>query len=201
MPRGFTDKEKERITAVLISEGERLFSRYGLKKTSIKDLTETAGIAQGSFYKFFSSKEELYFAIIEENETEIKKELLNEDILSGQINKNIFRNFLKKALNLIDNYPLIKNMYNSDEYQQMLNKLPEDKINNHINNDTDSLAPLLKRWQAAGCLKDFDIDAVSGLIRALFLLTLHKKEIGEEHFEKTINLFIDLISDGLIING
>ncbi len=200
MPRGFTDEEKEKITAMLISEGERLFSRYGLKKTSIKDLTETAGIAQGSFYKFFSSKEELYFAIIETNEAELKSELLDENILSGQINKNIFRNFLKKALELINNYPLIKNMYKNDEYQQMLNKLPEEIIKEHINNDTDTLTPLLKRWQAAGCLKDFDIDAVSGLLRALFLLTLHKKEIGEEHFEKTINLFIDFITDGLIIN-
>lgn len=199
MPRGFTDKEKEKITISLINEGEKLFSRYGLKKTSIKDLTETVGIAQGSFYNFFSSKEELYFEIIENNEAEIKKKLLNKKILSGQINKDLFRNFLKKAFKLIDKYPLFKNMFNSDEYQQLLNKLPEEKIKMHINNDTDTLAPLIKSWQTAGRLKDCDIDAVSGLLRGFFLLTFHKKEIGEKHFDKTIDLFIDLITDGLII--
>jgi|AntRauTorcE11897_2_1112592.scaffolds.fasta_scaffold64493_1 AcrR family transcriptional regulator len=198
MPRGFTEKEKKKIKELLINEGERLFARYGLKKTSIKDLTNAVGIAQGSFYKFFSSKEVLYFEIIEQNEKEIKYKLLSEDIQKGEINKKIFREFLKKAMKLIEEYPLIKNMYNSDEYQQMLSKLPKDKINEHINDDTDTLAPLLKSWQKKGSIKNYDIDAISGLLRALFLLTLHKKEIGEKQFDKTIDLFINLISDGLI---
>ncbi|MGM0445437.1 MAG: TetR/AcrR family transcriptional regulator [Bacillota bacterium] len=198
MPRGFTSKEKKKIKELLINKGEKLFSRYGLKKTSIKDLTKSVGIAQGSFYKFFSSKEELYFEIVEQNEREIKNKLLSEDIQKGKVNKKMFHDFLKKAMELIEEYPLIKNMYNSDEYQQMLSKLPEEKINEHIGNDTDTLAPLLKSWQKGGYIKNYDIDAISGVLRALFLLTLHKKEIGEEHFDKTIELFIDLISEGLI---
>ncbi|MFW6026424.1 MAG: TetR/AcrR family transcriptional regulator [Candidatus Woesearchaeota archaeon] len=199
MPRGFTDREIKEINRSLINEGEKLFVRYGLKKTSIKDLTNRVGIAQGSFYKFFSSKEELYFDIIEKNEADIKAEILNDKILSGKINKNIFRNFLKKAFKAVDNYPLIKNMYHGDEYQQLFNKLPKEKIEAHINNDTDDLRPLLSHLQQIGKLKECDIDAVSGLLRSLFLLTLHKKEIGEDHFEKTIDLFIDLIVEGLII--
>jgi len=201
MPRGFTDNEKKRIEENLIHEGEKLFSRYGLKKTSISDLTQSVGIAQGSFYKFFSSKEELYFEIVERNESEIKKKLLNKDIKNGKINKNILSNFLKKALDLIEEYPLIKNMYNNDEYQLMISKLPNDKIDEHINNDTDTLAPLLNHWQKTGSIKNYDIDAVSGVLRALFLLTLHKKEIGENNFDKTINLLINLISEGLIANN
>lgn len=200
MPRGFTVNEKKKIKDNLINEGEKLFSRYGLKKTSIKDLTNSVGIAQGSFYKFFSSKEELYFEITEKNEREIKNKLLNKDIKNGKINKDFLSNFLKKALKLIEEYPLIKNMYNNDEYQLMISKLPNDKINEHINNDTDTLAPLLNHWQKKGTIKNYDIDAISGVLRALFLLTLHKKEIGEKHFDKTINLLIDLIAEGLIDN-
>ncbi|MEJ6951551.1 TetR/AcrR family transcriptional regulator [Natronospora cellulosivora (SeqCode)] len=199
MPRGFTDNEIKRIKTWLISEGEKLFTKYGLKKTSIKDLTEKVGIAQGSFYKFFSSKEELYFEILEKNEAEIKEEILNDKILSGQVNKEVFRNFLKKGFEAVDKYPLIKNMYQGDEYQQLFRKLPKEKMKAHIENDTNDLRPLLTYLKQMGKLKDCDIDAVSGLLRSLFLLTLHKKEIGEEHFEKTIDLFIELIVEGLII--
>ncbi|MGB9202198.1 TetR/AcrR family transcriptional regulator, partial [Methanobacterium sp.] len=69
MPKTFTDKEKEIIRKTLISQGKILFSKYGLKKTSITELTNIAGIAQGTFYNFFESKEELYFEILEQEES------------------------------------------------------------------------------------------------------------------------------------
>lgn len=198
MPRGFTEKEKERIRESLISEGKKLFSRFGLKKTSIKELTEKAGIAQGSFYKFFSSKEALYFEILEQVEAEMKQQLLTENLLTGEITRDDFRCFLKKAFTMIDQNPLLKNMYQQDEYRQLVKKLPEEKIKIHIEHDMSDLKPLLDHWREAGCLKQRDPEAISGLMRGLFLLTLHRQEIGAEHYEKTINLLIDLMAEGLI---
>ena len=52
MARGFTEREKEIIRNDLINTGRELFGTYGLKKTSIEDLTKAVGIAQGSFYTF-----------------------------------------------------------------------------------------------------------------------------------------------------
>ncbi len=78
MPRGFSDKEKIMIQESLMENGKRLFSSYGLKKTSISDITRAAGIAQGSFYNFFDSKEELYFEILEAEEQTMKEKLLND---------------------------------------------------------------------------------------------------------------------------
>lgn len=65
MARGFTDRERTAIRNDLIDAGRELFGKYGLKKTSIEDLTKTVGIAQGSFYTFFKSKEKLYLEVIE----------------------------------------------------------------------------------------------------------------------------------------
>ena len=36
-----------------------------MKKTSVDQLTKAVGIAKGSFYKFFESKEMLFFAVLE----------------------------------------------------------------------------------------------------------------------------------------
>ncbi len=198
MPRGFTEQEKEKIRASLLSEGAQLFARYGLKKTTIKELTEKAGIAQGTFYKFFSSKEELYFGVLERKEEQIKEELLTSDLVAGEVSREDFRQFLKKAFNLVEQSPLLKNLYQEGEYRQLVNKVPEEKIKDHISNDLETLAPLLKKWQESGSLKECDLEAVSGLLRGLFLLTLHRKEIGENYFEKAVDLLIDLMAEGLI---
>ena len=36
-----------------------------MKKTSVEQLTKAVGIAKGSFYKFYESKEMLFFAVLE----------------------------------------------------------------------------------------------------------------------------------------
>ncbi|MCY8615781.1 TetR/AcrR family transcriptional regulator, partial [Bacillus haynesii] len=51
MPK-FTEKEKEAIRSALVQSGRKLFAQLGLKKTSVGELTASAGIAQGSFYTF-----------------------------------------------------------------------------------------------------------------------------------------------------
>ena len=55
MPRAFTAVEKEAIRDRLMEAGHACFLRYGLKKTTIEDLTKPAGIAKASFYLFFDS--------------------------------------------------------------------------------------------------------------------------------------------------
>ena len=71
MSRSFSDQEKNMIRTVLLEKGRELFARHGLKKTAVGELTAAAGIAQGSFYVFFNSKEELYFEILEMEEAKL----------------------------------------------------------------------------------------------------------------------------------
>jgi len=60
MPRAFTAVEKQTIREKLMEAGRACFLRFGLKKTTIEDLTGPAGIAKASFYLFFDSKESLF---------------------------------------------------------------------------------------------------------------------------------------------
>ena len=41
-----------------------------MRKTSVEQLTEAVGISKGSFYKFFESKELLFFTVLEDIHTE-----------------------------------------------------------------------------------------------------------------------------------
>ncbi len=61
--RGFDD-ERERIRDSLRETGRDPFARYGLDKTTIADLTDPADIANGTFYRFYDSKEGLCFEVL-----------------------------------------------------------------------------------------------------------------------------------------
>ena len=61
----FTDYEAEQLHKALLKETRRCAVTLGMKKTSVDQLTKAVGIAKGSFYKFYESKEMAFFAVLE----------------------------------------------------------------------------------------------------------------------------------------
>ncbi len=48
----------------ILDVATRLFARYGFRKTSVADIIRDAGVARGTVYKYFSTKEEIFHAVI-----------------------------------------------------------------------------------------------------------------------------------------
>ena len=67
----FTDYETEQLRKALLKETRHCVVTLGMKKTSVDQLTKAVGIAKGSFYKFYESKEMLFFAVLEGIHTEL----------------------------------------------------------------------------------------------------------------------------------
>ncbi|UII55832.1 TetR/AcrR family transcriptional regulator [Cytobacillus spongiae] len=178
--RGFSASEKQQIRSKLLQKGYELFSALGLKKTSIKELTEAVGIAQGSFYLFFQSKEVLYFRILEQEEEKIKELVVKE--LYSPVNVERLSHFLIKGIQLVRANHFIRRLYFEGEMELLIRKLPKEIVEFHIQKDHDVLAPLL----ASLGMEEKLINIFTHATRAFFLLTLHEKEIGEENYEETI---------------
>ncbi len=51
----------------VLRAAERQFRRYGYRRTTVDDITREAGVAKGSFYLHFASKEDAYLAVVEES--------------------------------------------------------------------------------------------------------------------------------------
>ena len=77
MPRGFTEQEKINIRNRLLRSGKEAFGLFGIRKTSVEDLAKESGISKGAFYQFFPSKEDLYFAVIRDYETEQHQQMFS----------------------------------------------------------------------------------------------------------------------------
>src|SRR5690625_1631420 len=149
----FNEQEKEYIRSKLLQHGKKLFSDHGLNKTTISDLTNRVNIAQGSFYLFYKSKEELYFEILEQEERYIKEELLNKTLLKEKLTKASFREFLQKALQFLDESPILRQLFDKSTMNQLLRKLPQEKLDSNNQRDIDFLVPYIKKWQEDGVMK------------------------------------------------
>ncbi|GAE29458.1 TetR/AcrR family transcriptional regulator [Halalkalibacter hemicellulosilyticus] len=195
MPSGFNKEEQEHIKEKLQEAGRRLFGSVGLKKTSIKDLTEYAGIAQGSFYKFYDSKEVLYFRLLEKDEEEIKQALMIKFASEKTMDESVLAEGLIESIKQVEQYPLIRRLYTTDEYEKVVRKLPKELLEEHGKEDTVSLAPLLDQLKMEGKIdSQLSNDVVSGALRALFLMMIHKKEIGEEVYEDSLYFLAEAVA-------
>src|SRR5262245_55771656 len=65
-PGGRVARRKARTRANLIAAARRLFAGRGVERTTIAEIAEHAEIAIGSFYNYFSTKDELLDEVIEE---------------------------------------------------------------------------------------------------------------------------------------
>lgn len=69
--RGFNDEERRDIKNQLIETARERFTRYGFQKTTVQEITDSVGIAEGTFYQFFDSKSELYMRVLVQEQDEV----------------------------------------------------------------------------------------------------------------------------------
>jgi AcrR family transcriptional regulator len=63
-PKIISEQDKNFQREKLISKGMELINIYGIRKTSVEDITTAAGMSKGSFYLNFESKEALFLEIL-----------------------------------------------------------------------------------------------------------------------------------------
>jgi AcrR family transcriptional regulator len=198
MPKAWSKQEKELIKKNLIHKGKKLFEKYGLQKTTVDEIVKAVHISKGSFYLFYQSKEELYFDVLEEVEREFKEKLF-ENVFQPGINKSeSFKVFLHRMIDLLTNMPLYEQITSSN-YELLLRKLPEERLQNHMQKDLENASNYFKHWMDQGWMRKVEMEALNGLLLSLFHLVMHRDDFEGTNFEATKELWIDALASYLII--
>ncbi len=200
-PKGFGDDKRAQIRRLLMEVGRRHFERFGLKKTNISELARECGIAKGSFYLFFASKEELFFEILGEVQDEVRAPMLDELHGGGRSPQEVFRDFLKRMLLGLDHQPLLGALTDPETLSQLMRKLPQEKIAEHRRGDEAVFGELIAQWQDRGIFIQKDPRVVFGILSAMVLTTLNRDFIGDEVFGEVIETLVDFVCDGLFSPG
>jgi len=94
------EKLKERLYPVVL----RQFSMKDFHAVNIRDISKESGISTGTIYKYFSSKEDLLFSIIDEKLRNLAS-LLRMHIAGTEDIREMFRKLFWVTMNFFDNNP------------------------------------------------------------------------------------------------
>lgn len=192
MPRGFSQQEKEAIRSQLLEQGRRFLTTYGLKKTSVEELTTAVGISKGAFYLFFPSKEELFFTIFEQWEAEYQAELLRSASGASGTPRERLERFFQQAFTTWRTSPLFQH-FGRDEFAYLARALPPERLEAAQNADERFAERLLAVWRERGIVVPYTPQEFTGLMRALFFVSLHADDIGAV-YPATIATLINLLA-------
>lgn len=95
--------QKDQIRDDIISVAAKIFTRFGYKKTTMEEIAMASRKGKSSIYYYFSSKEDIFRAVVEKEAEELRKDLKNaiikEDDPISQLKKFIlFRMYKLKTL-------------------------------------------------------------------------------------------------------
>lgn len=195
--RGFSESQKEKIRSQLIREGKQLFGKFGLKKTNIAQLTDAAGISPATFYKFFESKEELYFVIYEEEATKVQSLMLEQ--ITNPDSKSLTHNLqdsLTMVLNLYKENPFMEHFFLGSGLNQILLTIDKSDIHSHVSDIYKNFAPTFENLQKEGKLIDVEPKILITIMQFIFLLNEHRNNYDSEIFDQAMNILVKWIAEG-----
>lgn len=193
MPKAFTEQEKKRIEERLLEQGTKYFSLYGLKKTSIEELATAVGISKAAFYLFHESKEALFMDVAEQAERQFRQSMLAVVDQPGESARARLTAVLKKAFTLWKTIPVLQ-VFTRGDYERIAQRLPEDKIREHMRSDRDFLDQLVARCQSGGIPIVIPAEEMSGLMYTLFFSVLHEDDLGPSSLTASLDVMLELVA-------
>lgn len=190
---GFSGREREALRASLIKAAIESLSRAGFAKTSLDELTRQVGIAKGSFYSFFSSKEELYMEAFEGMEDEFRGAFYRAVEDAGFPPSEALRRGFESIFELLEKNPALGGI-DQGLIQRLSLKLGPERIQAHQANDAKELEATYERWLAKGILRPIGVEALVGLVYSLFYLALHRGGMGAQEWAGARSLICESLA-------
>ncbi|TYB51147.1 TetR/AcrR family transcriptional regulator [Nonomuraea sp. PA05] len=197
MAVAFTSEEKARITGVLLDLGEELFTTQGLKKTSLDELVGPAGIAKGSFYAFFDSKESLYLEVMLRRAPRVTAGLTA--ALAVPPGEESLVAVMHAITGVLTGDPLYRRLLTRpDELEAVTRRVGPEQIARVTPRLVTPLLDYLAAGQRAGVLvADIPAETLAGVIRAAGLVVVNRDRFGPA-YEQVLDATIRTLARGML---
>lgn len=186
MPQIFDKIGRDKVRTQLLDTGFELIKQHGMKKTSISEIAKKTGIATGTFYNFFSSKEEFIYQLVLYKK-QLLKAAFEELTADGKADKERFRQYLRRIY-LEDNDVF---QYLSDEEINILKARWSEEYWKNESNDEQTSQWILNCL--TGLKPDVNWKIFANFTKSISLIRHGKDKLYREEYEKTIELFINAV--------
>ena len=183
--------------SIIYNCAKELFSQKGFKDTNISEITQKAGIAVGTFYNYYPSKEKLFMDIFIDENTKLKRQCMRSlDLSKSPL--EIVKQMLALNAEGLNTNPILNEWNNKAVFSRIEQLYREENGIQAVDFIFDSFHDLVKEWQAQGKIrKDIDSKMIMMMFAAIINIDTHKEEIGLEYFPELLNHLTELIMKGL----
>lgn len=176
---------------------KELFSKNGFRNTSVSDITKKAGIAVGTFYIYYPSKEKLFMDIFMDENIKLKRKCMESvDLTKSPL--EIVRQMLSMNAEGMRSNPILNEWNNRAVFSKIEQLYMEENGSQVADFIFDNFHGLIKKWQDEGKIRrDIDSRIIMMIFAAIINIDTHKEEIGPEYFPQLLYYMTELIMLGL----
>lgn len=187
--------------ALIFSVAKELFIEKGFKDTNVAEITRRAGVAVGTFYLNYLSKEKLFMEIFIEENNALKQRCLAALDFS-ESPRAITAQMMKLNMEGIRENPILRQWYQSGVSQKLEQLFREENAVGSLSFLYDAFLVVVERWQAEGRIRrDIDSRMIMMVFAAIINADTHKDELGLEYFPELLHVMGDLVLRGLEDTG
>ncbi|MDP3306620.1 MAG: TetR/AcrR family transcriptional regulator, partial [Erysipelotrichaceae bacterium] len=174
-----------------------LFEAKGFKDTNVPEIAQSAGIATGTFYLYYSSKENLFMDIFMDENVKLKQSILAA-VDTTREPLTVIQEIMQLNNQGILSNPILREWYNKDVFNKIEAKYREENGLEKVNFMYDAFIDVVKKWQADGKMRsDIESEMIMALFGAIIVIDQHKDEIGISFFPEIQQLLTGFVLEGL----
>ncbi|MBA4700412.1 MAG: TetR/AcrR family transcriptional regulator [Ruminococcus sp.] len=184
--------------ALIYDCAKELFSAKGFKDTNISEITKRAGMAVGTFYSYYPSKEKIFMDIFLEENAKLKQRCF-QSLNLEQSPMDVVGEMLKLNVEGTKANPILREWYNRNVFEKLEQAYREENGVDSVDFLYDSFLELITLWQQQGKMqKDIDSKMIMMVFAAIINVDTHKEEIGIEYFPELLHFMTELIMKSLM---
>jgi len=182
---------------LIVDVAQRLFAKYGFKKTTIDEIAHSAHIAKGSIYYYFSSKEDIFRTVLDK-ENRLWSQKVREVINRASTPQEKLRAYLVTRMKYLSK---LTNFYSAlrEEYLEHYAFI-ENIRKRYFREEIEIVKTILEEGAKKGIFKVEELELMAFVIVAALkgLEYPWTMEIPMPDIEKSIDFLLKMSFNGLL---
>jgi AcrR family transcriptional regulator len=174
-----------------------LFATKGYRDTAVADITGMAGIAVGTFYRHYPSKDKLFAEILTRETTAMLKQIMASLNLDDDP-VTLIRQLLARNMEGMLANPILRQWYRPDVYGKIETVFREENGLDAMSFLYRDFLALVQKWQQEGKMRaDIGSEMIMAIFSAILRIGYHKEEIGLAYFPALQDHLTEFVLKGL----
>jgi len=195
--RGRKPKPKDEIRDKLVGLARDIFAKYGFHKTNINDIALAGGRGKSTLYYYFTSKEDIFKAVIESELVDLRENIIDE-VNHAKDPQSKIKAYVLTRINFLSRY---KNLYAAIREQSISRFSYGESIRQKFDlMEVQLLTNILTDGVKKGHFKIKEPEfAATGFIGALRGVQFHLlSPLKKKGFDKTLDSLLEILLFGLV---